>query len=135
LKQTLTEEIFPGIEIFEDYVHPSLIYSGTGYPMQLDVYIPSLSLAFEYQGIQHYKDVFRFGSTPLMYQIRDKQKREACAAAKITLIEIPYWWNKHKESLLATIHQARPDMVAKPTNAQPIPMTPPNVTRSRRPRT
>ena len=66
--------------------------------MQLDVFIPSRSLAFEYQGKQHYEEVGVF--SPLRtYQQRDEEKRSLCAANNIKLIEVPYWWNRTQESL------------------------------------
>ena len=66
--------------------------------MQLDVFIPSRSLAFEYQGQQHYEDVGGFSPTKT-YQQRDEEKRALCAANNIKLIEVPYWWNRTQESL------------------------------------
>lgn len=41
--------------------------------------------------------------------------------AGITLIEIPYWWDFTKESLAATIHRIRPELVPDPPGIQPIP--------------
>ncbi len=35
--------------------------------MELDIYIPSLSLAFEYQGKQHYETTGLFGTTDVSY--------------------------------------------------------------------
>jgi ATP-dependent DNA ligase len=29
----------------------------------------------------------------------------------ITLIQVPYWWNKKRDSLAATIHDKRPDLL------------------------
>lgn len=37
----------------------------------------------------------------------DAQKREACKREGITLVEIPYWWDRSKESLLSEIKKAR----------------------------
>jgi hypothetical protein len=91
----------------------------------LDVYIPSLSLAFEYQGIQHYEDLYYFGAPLRVYNERDEIKRKLCAAANITLIEIPYWWDNTKTSLQATIHHTRPDLV-DPSPSEPIPHENPN---------
>jgi hypothetical protein len=68
--------------------------------MQLDIYIPSKSIAFEYQGIQHYEDVYYFGSSLRMYEERDAEKKKACEEAKISLIEVPYWWNFQKVTKL-----------------------------------
>jgi hypothetical protein len=57
--------------------------------MQLDIYLPSLKLAFEHQGDQHYAHHFRYGSQELIQQ-RDQEKREGCNRLGITLILIPY---------------------------------------------
>lgn len=49
--------------------------------MELDIWIPSLSLAFEYQGEQHYHDlgaIFGRSGSLSLYQERDVQKRITC---------------------------------------------------------
>ncbi len=48
------EKLFPQREIEVNYKHPWLIWSQRKSFMQLDIYIPSLQLAIEYQGEQHY---------------------------------------------------------------------------------
>jgi hypothetical protein len=70
-------------------------FESSNYPMELDIWIPSLNLAFEYQGEQHYddEDVMK----------RDEQKRSACAKKRIHLIEIPHTWDSTKEYVLDTI--------------------------------
>ena len=73
--------------------------------MQLDVFIPSRSLAFEYQGQQHYEEVGVFQPTET-YQQRDEEKRILCAANNIKLIEVPYWWNRSQESLQEIMSQS-----------------------------
>jgi hypothetical protein len=45
--------------------------------------------------------------------------------AGITLIEIGYWWDGTKDSLAATIHSHRPDIISLPPFAKPIPTSPP----------
>jgi len=82
--------------------------------------MPDLSLAFEYQGEQHYipkYSVYNFASQTT----RDAAKRKACVKVKIIgianfsqagicLIEVPYWWDGHVDSLATTIHQHRPEL-------------------------
>jgi hypothetical protein len=79
--------------------------------MQLDIFIPSLSLAFEYQGIQHYKDVHTFGITASEYAIRDEQKRQQCKDLGITLIEVSYQWDGRKDTLLPLLLKLCPQIV------------------------
>ena len=45
-----------------------------------------------------------------VYVVKDKLKRERCAALGITLIEVPYWWQREQQSLEASIVIARPDL-------------------------
>ena len=58
----------------------------------LDLYIPSLRTAIEYQGIQHYLPVEFFGGEEALTQRRDldRVKKELCAANSVRLIEWPY---------------------------------------------
>ncbi len=43
-------------------------------------------------------------------QHRDKIKRIICARVGITLVVIPYWWNRNIQSVAQTIQDARPDI-------------------------
>jgi hypothetical protein len=113
------------VEIYEDYIHPELVFRNSGRPMQLDIFIPSLSLAFEYQGIHHFKEVFYWGKSLPYYKENDKEKRAACGE-KITLIEVPYWWDNTKESVAATIHAKRPDLLSSFRDFDPISLTEPS---------
>ena len=58
----------------------------------LDLYIPSLRTAIEYQGIQHYLPVDFFGGEEALTQRRDldRVKKELCTANSVQLIEWPY---------------------------------------------
>lgn len=57
-----------------------------------DVFIPSLNIAVEYQGLQHYQPVDFFGGeeTYKANVIRDKRKRRLCKNNGVHLIEIRY---------------------------------------------
>lgn len=58
----------------------------------LDVWIPQLSLAIEYQGIQHFEPVEIFGGEAAFRrgQERDRRKRTLCEQRGVRLIEIAY---------------------------------------------
>jgi len=76
-------------DIKMNYRHPQLCHSKSNKKMELDVYIPSLKLAFEFQGGQHYKQT---PYSSLRKQLeRDTEKKEACKQLGISLIELPYW--------------------------------------------
>jgi hypothetical protein len=111
------------LDVREDYLHPDFCFQ-SGRKMQFDIYFPAHSLVIEYQGEQHYHDVYSLGPQWL-YMERDIEKRILCQENGITLIEIPYWWDGTKESIQATIHKQRPDLVNTAGNGQPIPTQPP----------
>ena len=58
----------------------------------LDLYIPSLRPAIEYQGVQHYLPVEFFGGEEALTQRQDldRVKKELCTANSVRLIEWPY---------------------------------------------
>ena len=58
----------------------------------LDLFIPSLKTAIEYQGIQHYRPVDFFGGEEALEQRQelDRQKRQLCEQNDVRLIEWPY---------------------------------------------
>ncbi len=111
-----------------------MLFSQSNRPMQLDIFVPCLALAFEYQGIQHYEDVYYFGNSVRLYEQRDEEKRQACRSQCITLVEVPYWWDHSVDSLVSSIQQKRPDIVSQlpSTSASPIPTSNPNKTKARK---
>jgi hypothetical protein len=61
--------------------------------LELDGYNPELRLAFEYQGVQHYKRVPHFHRTADAFDAqltRDALKSDLCIDAMVTLITVPY---------------------------------------------
>ena len=82
------EKLLPRVPIYEDYLHPKLKFQ-SGRPMQLDLFLPDLSIALEYQGQHHYRNIFK-SSVWNSFQ-RDEEKRSTCRNQGITLIQIPYW--------------------------------------------
>jgi hypothetical protein len=65
---------------------------------ELDLFVPQLHLGFEYQGEQHFKDVFH-AARVARQQDTDSNKAAACSEVGITLIEIPYDWEGDLASL------------------------------------
>lgn len=58
----------------------------------VDIYIPSINVAFEYQGQQHYEPVAFFGGEEHFRetQARDAQKRNQLTRQRVTLVEWRY---------------------------------------------
>ena len=58
----------------------------------LDLYIPSLKTAIEYQGVQHYRPVEFFGGEEALLQRQelDLLKKQRCTENEVLLIEWPY---------------------------------------------
>lgn len=112
--------------IIYDYLndlYPShkIIYEQPLYDLgqRIDIYIPSLALAFEYNGRQHYDFIEHFHKSIEGFKDAlkmDQQKREYLILNGIKLIEIPY--NKmvqSKEELLKLIHETDyPSFAFKP---------------------
>ncbi len=76
----------------------------------LDIFIPSLSSAIEYQGQQHYQasDYFGGESKLLENQERDKQKRVKCKAMDIQLYEWNYKTTVTYKNVVAFINECFP---------------------------
>eukprot|EP01127_Copromyxa_protea_P018899 TRINITY_DN6034_c0_g1_i2.p1 TRINITY_DN6034_c0_g1~~TRINITY_DN6034_c0_g1_i2.p1 ORF type:complete len:495 (+),score=68.20 TRINITY_DN6034_c0_g1_i2:18-1502(+) len=95
-----------GTEINEEYTHPTLKFldstKRSRAHMKFDIFVPSLNLALEYQGRQHYSDVEFFGSH-VTYRARDEEKVEACKQGGITLVSVPSWWDGKQESLITIL--------------------------------
>jgi hypothetical protein len=53
-------------------------------------------------------------------QQKDKEKKLLCAKQGITLIVIPYWWDRTSASVAATIHAKRSDLIPVPGKGTPI---------------
>ncbi len=66
---------------------------------------------------------FRHAEVEITKQ-RDKFKVSVCEKAGITLVVIPYWWNKNIESFAQTLYLMRPDVEINPAylHGETVPM-------------
>ena len=99
---SFTQKIYPSLLIFEDYFHPHLFRFNTNI-FELDIFIPALQLAMEYQGQHHYDDLpGAFGAVE-SFKSRDELKEILSRDISIKLIHIPYWWDHSLESLQSSL--------------------------------
>lgn len=96
-------ELFPRYLIIEDYSAVNLRFP-SDVLITFDIFIPSLFLAVEYHGEQHYNDegLAKFASH-LVYQSRDSLKLQLSELSGLTYIPIPYWWNRSVSSLSSSL--------------------------------
>jgi hypothetical protein len=86
LIERLTGILFPK-------ARPKWLKNVRGNQMELDGFAPSLNLAFEYQGQQHFKHVPVFHSHSSEFRKRqqdDERKRKLCFEHGVRLLEIPF---------------------------------------------
>ena len=98
--------------VFNGYY--SWLKSPKGEPMQLDWYCPSLQVAFELQGKQHYtySPYFHKSKNAFKYlQQCDKLKAEACAARHIILITVKYDKVISKNYIIARLKECAPHIL------------------------
>jgi len=114
LYKILRQVLPPNVKVVEEYLLSSATFSKTGCPIILDVYIPSLNLAFEYHGYQHYFDHFIFGYVKARKD-RDIERFGVCESFGLTYIEVPYWWQGDEESITEVLHKYRPDLIKAAT--------------------
>jgi hypothetical protein len=103
-----------------NFLHPEIFFQDTNRYAQLDAYIPSLMVAFEYQGQQHYGHSTFEREDAIKVRKRDAEKYKKCYELGVTLVEVPYWWDGTRSQLEATIHLVRPDIIPI-SQGKPIP--------------
>src|SRR5689334_10826591 len=108
----MIQRLFPNFDIMSDKKQSYRLFNKS---VEYDIFIPSLSLAFEYNGEQHCISIFSYQElTKLDTQVfvfnlageqgrRDQQKQKVAKDQGITLIVIPYWWGNSETFLRAKI--------------------------------
>ena len=97
LLTVIIQKRYPNDYIIENYHHPKL--TSPNRKLELDLFIPSMNVALEYQGEQHFDDIPGCFSPIDMYKERDTLKIELCNTMQIKLISIPYWWDSSPHSI------------------------------------
>lgn len=97
------------IPMYVNFRNSVLRYEISKRTMELDVFLPSFHLGFEYQGIQHY-DSNLLKQCSNNQTKRDKEKLLKCEQSGITLISVPYCWDGRAESIASRILNHRPDL-------------------------
>jgi hypothetical protein len=87
----------------------------------------------EFQGEQHYFSDINFGNVAIR-QRRDRAKLKFASQLGISLISIPFWWDRSSNSLAATIQYYRPDIYLQAKEASPIPTEMPDKFKKRKQR-
>lgn len=82
----LIKKIFPNLEIIRHY-RPKFLEN-----LELDIYVPDISLGIEYQGEQHFKPIKHWGGEKALGEVllRDKRKEVLCRRNKIRLVKFRY---------------------------------------------
>lgn len=77
-----------GIEFEQGKYYNWLLNKSTNYPLTLDFYIPSLNIAIECQGVQHFIDIEHFGRKHSLSERidRDRLKKKLCNEHNVKLI-------------------------------------------------
>lgn len=81
--------------------------------LELDIFVPDLALAIEYQGQQHFHPVEAWGGKAglLGLQARDARKRELCRANSVALVEVDYTEPLTEEHIRGRLYKAVPGVV------------------------
>eukprot|EP01126_Amoeba_proteus_P044775 TRINITY_DN4995_c0_g1_i1.p1 TRINITY_DN4995_c0_g1~~TRINITY_DN4995_c0_g1_i1.p1 ORF type:complete len:353 (-),score=54.94 TRINITY_DN4995_c0_g1_i1:62-1120(-) len=100
------KKIFKRREIKEEHQFPLLFISSRKF-ITVDAFLPQLSLAVEYQGEHHFKNLLPFGDC-LRYQYRDKEKKQVLDSISVALLIVPYWWDGTTMSLKMLLRYQHP---------------------------
>ena len=97
------KKIIPHHEIIEEYLSPSLVYSKSRVSIEIDLFVPSLSLGVEYNGEQHYNEIAAGFNVFEVYLLRDREKQIILHNANVNLLIVPYWWDLSLSSLFSSL--------------------------------
>ena len=96
--------LYSEFNLYENYKHPYLSHHLSERFLEFDIFHPSLNIAFEYQGQQHFDDIPSGFGLIESYLSRDIVKIQLAKENNIFLIVVPYWWDQSIISLQSTIY-------------------------------
>ncbi len=82
--------------------------------MELDIYLPDLNLAFEYQGQQHFHPVEAWGGARALdlLRARDHLKAKICAKREVRLVLVDYTEPLTEEHIVIRVREIAPEVLA-----------------------
>ena len=100
--------------IFPDAIHtykPNFLNT-TGKPQSLDIFIPSLNTAIEYQGRQHFVSISRYGGDAELTKTKERDERKylLCKENGVRLLYVSYEKEAPK-SYLNTIYNSKDALI------------------------
>ena len=101
---SILKMMFPEYSLKWRYKFNDLRFEKSGYPIELDIFIPELKWGIEYQGDQHLSVPSHWGGEKATVELikRDKEKSKLFRKAKIEVLDI--WDNKWNGSPYELIH-------------------------------
>ena len=96
------QSLFPAYLLIENYRHNLILNTKTA--LEFDIYIPSLNMAIEYHGQQHFDDIPAIFAPSDSIHDRDEVKINSAKQFGIDIVSIPYWWNLSSSSLISTLN-------------------------------
>jgi len=101
--------LFPNSNVEITYYDALLLYSDTRRPFSISVYVPQHKLGFDYYVDPNTNGQYAVGAN-YNFNFFHNAKKLVCEKAGITLIDVPSWWDKKSESILAAINRCRPEI-------------------------
>jgi len=108
----VVKNLFPNSNAEVSYYDPKLIYSDTRRPFSLSVYVPEHKLGFDYFDDPNTPGQYSVGAN-YNFNFFNRSKKLVCDKVGITLIDVPSWWDKKSDSVLAAIKRCRPELFKK----------------------
>jgi len=106
--------VLPGVEVV---AHGQPPWLGR---QHLDIWIPSMAVALEYHGIQHFQPVEFFGGEDGFQRVqkRDQRKRALCRSANVRLVEVIYDQGLDDAQLVALLRGEGPSPMELPSDTR-----------------